>query len=193
MIARVCVYCSSSQSIHEDYHRAARELGAHLAEASVRIVYGGGAVGSMGHLADGALAAGGEVTGVLPKFMDELEWGHGRVTELQIVDNMHQRKSEMMAGSDAVVALPGGCGTFEELFEAITWKRLGIYCRPIVLVNTRGFFDPCLQLLERCVEEHFMGARHRDMWQVVDAPAEVIAAIEEAPPWDEAARGFAVQ
>jgi len=148
-------------------------------------------VGSMGALANGALSRGGRVVGVLPRFMAELEWGHDRLSELHLVDDMRTRKHEMLSRSQAVVALPGGSGTLEELLEAITLKRLGIYLGPIVLVNTRGFFEPLLALLERAVDERFMDRRHLAMWQVVAEPEEVPAALREAPAWTADARRFA--
>ena len=146
----------------------------------------------MGALADGAIEAGGVVRGVLPRFMEELEWGHRGITQLEYVDSMRQRKERMLEQADAVVALPGGCGTLEELFEVITFKRLGLYSGPIVLVNTRGFFDRCTALLEHCVEERFMDVRHLAMWQVVVEPEEVLEAVANAPPWSKSAVGFAV-
>jgi uncharacterized protein (TIGR00730 family) len=187
----VCVYCASSARCAPDYHDAARRLGSALAEAGYTIVYGGGATGSMGAVADGALARGGRVIGVLPRFMQELEWGHDRLTELHLVDDMRTRKHEMLSRSDGVVALPGGSGTLEELLEAISLKRLGIFLGPIVLVNTRGFFDPLLGLLETAVAERFMDERHLAMWQVVKEPEEVPGALAAAPAWSEDARRFA--
>jgi uncharacterized protein (TIGR00730 family) len=189
----VCVYAASSKACHPDYHDAAQRLGVFLAERGFTIVYGGGGAGLMGALADGALSRGGRITGVLPKFMKELEWGHSGLTELHLVEDMHTRKHRLLTGSDAVVALPGGCGTLEELLEAITLKRLGLYLKPIVLVNTRRFFDPLLQLLASAVEERFMDERHSAMWQVVNEPEEVVAAFRTAPPWSAAARSFATQ
>jgi uncharacterized protein (TIGR00730 family) len=189
----VCVYCASSTSCAPAYHEAARRLGAALAEAGFAVVYGGGAVGSMGALADGALGRGGHVIGVLPRFMDELEWGHDRLSELHLVDDMRTRKHEMLSRSDAVVALPGGSGTFEELLEAITLKRLGIFLGPIVLVNTRGFFDPLLALLANAVVERFMDERHLAMWQVVAEPEQVPSALAAAPAWSADARRFAAR
>ncbi len=191
---RVAVYCASSRKCAPEYHAAARRLGEVLADGGFTVVYGGGAVGSMGALADGALARGGRVVGVLPRFMDALEWGREGLTELQLVDDMRVRKDKMLQGSEAVVALPGGCGTFEELFEVLTLKRLGLYLQPIVLVNTRGFFDPLQQLLATAIEERFMDARHGAgvMWQVVSAPEDVPRAIADAPPWTRDAQGFAV-
>jgi hypothetical protein len=187
------VYCASSEKAPPVYHDAAARLGRSLAGHGVTVVYGGGSLGSMGRLADAALAAGGKVIGILPRFMSELEWGHNSLTDLRLVDDMHQRKRLMLESADAVVALPGGCGTLEELFEAITWKRLGIYVKPIVLVNVRGFFDPCLELLERAVREGFMHEKHADMWSVVEQPEEAYQAILAAPEWSSAATAFAVQ
>ncbi len=185
------VYCASSTQAHPDHYAAARTLGRLLAEQGITIVYGGGSVGSMGALADAALAARGRLIGILPRFMDDLEWGHKSLTEMRLVDDMHHRKRLMLEEADAVVALPGGSGTFEELLEAITWKRLGLYRNPIVIVNVRGFYDPLRELLERAVAERFMDVRHRDMWTFVDGPEDVLEAIRNAPPWPTDARAFA--
>ena len=187
----VCVYCASSRSAHPDYRAAARRLGEVLAAAGVGIVYGGGAAGSMGALADGALARGGRVIGILPRFMADLEWGHKGLTDLQLVEDLRTRKHVMLTLSQAAIALPGGSGTLEELLEAITLKRLGLYLKPIVLVNTRGFFAPLLKLLDHAIEERFMDRRHLDMWQVVAQPEEVPAALAAAPAWGPEARSFA--
>lgn len=187
----VCVYCASSRTAHPEYRDAARRLGATLAEQGFGVVYGGGGAGSMGALADGALSKGGRVVGVLPRFMADLEWGHKGLTELNLVEDMRTRKHLMLARSQAAVALPGGSGTLEELLEAITLKRLGLYLNPIVLVNTRSFFDPLIELLSRAVEERFMDERHLKMWQVVPQPEQVPEALEAAAPWTTAARGFA--
>ncbi|SPE40976.1 conserved hypothetical protein [Candidatus Sulfopaludibacter sp. SbA3] len=190
-IQTVCVYCASSERTPPVYLEAAAQLGRTLAEAGMGIVYGGSSLGSMGRLAAAALDGGGRVTGVLPRFMDDLEWGHRSLTELRLVDDMHERKRTMLELSDAVVALPGGCGTLEELFEAITWKRLGLYRGPVVLVNINGFYDPALQLLARCVEEQFMDAKHAAMWQVAAGPSNVVETLRAAPEWPEDARTFA--
>jgi uncharacterized protein (TIGR00730 family) len=187
----ICVYCASSERCDAAYHAAARRLGGVLAARKFTIVYGGGASGSMGALADGALAAGGKIIGVIPRFMLELEWGHRHLTELRVVEDMRIRKHAMLTESHGVVALPGGSGTLEELMEAITLKRLGLYVHPIVLVNTRGFFNPLVQLLQHAVDERFMNEQHLKMWQVVDTPDEVPAAIDSAPHWSAAAREFA--
>jgi uncharacterized protein (TIGR00730 family) len=188
---RICVYCASSRTCDAAYHQAARQLGALLTRQSWSIVYGGGAFGSMGALADGALAEDGKVIGIIPDFMKELEWAHSGLSELKVVEDLRRRKELMLENSDAVVALPGGSGTLEELFEAITFKRLGLYLKPIILVNTKGFFNPCLELLDRCIEERFMDSRHRAMWKAVKNPEEVIPAILSALSWDKEARSFA--
>jgi len=191
MIRSVCVYCASSGRAPAVYAEAAAHLGRTLAAAGLRIVYGGSSLGSMGRMAEAALAAGGEVTGVLPRFMDELEWGHRSLTELRLVDDMHERKRTMLELADAVVALPGGCGTLEELFEAITWKRLGLFFGPVVLVNVNGFYDPCVALLNRAVDERFMDEKHRAMWSVVAEPEAVPEALHATPEWPRESRNFA--
>ena len=173
------------------YLDAALRLGRVLATEGLTVVYGGSALGSMGRVAGGALENGGRVIGVLPRFMQELEWGHASLTEMRLVDSMHERKQLMLDLAGAVVALPGGCGTLEELFEAITWKRLGLFCGPIVLVNVAGFFDPCLELLARSVADGFMREKHTQMWSVVGEPEQVPEAIRNAPPWSPEARLFA--
>ncbi len=187
----VCVYCASSKTSHPEYREAAFRLGATLAEQGLAVVYGGGAVGSMGALADGALSKGGRVVGILPRFMADLEWGHKGLSELQLVEDMRTRKHLMLTRSQAAIALPGGCGTLEELLEAITLKRLGLYVNPIVLVNTRGFFDSFQDFMARTVEERFMDERHLLMWQIVATPEEVPQALAQAPAWSAEARSFA--
>jgi len=180
---RVTVYCASSNQVHPEFHAAARRLGELLAEAGVAIVYGGGRIGSMGQLADGALSRGGIVSGVIPGFMQEIEWGHPGLSELILVDDMHGRKRRMLEQTDAVIALPGGCGTYEELFEALTLKRLGLFDRPILMVDSRRHFQPLRVLLEQFIADRFMSERHRAMWRFVDSPEEVLPALADFPPW----------
>jgi hypothetical protein len=187
----VCVYCASSSTAHPEYREAAFKLGEALAAGGITVIYGGGGRGSMGALADGALGKGGRVVGILPRFMDDLEWGHRGLSELKLVEDMRTRKHLMLAGAQAAIALPGGCGTLEELLEAITLKRLGLFLGPIVLVNTRGYFQPLLETLSRAVEEHFMDARHALMWQVVARPEDVPDALARAPAWSVEFRSFA--
>ena len=145
----------------------------------------------MGALATGALAEGGNVVGIIPDFMNELEWGHKKITELRVVRDMHERKRLMIQNASAVVALPGGSGTFEELLEAVTLKRLALFLGPIIFLNTRSFFDHLLLALEHCVTERFMDPRHMSMWSVVNEPEEVLPAIRCAPPWETSSIRFA--
>ncbi|MFQ5683120.1 MAG: TIGR00730 family Rossman fold protein [Candidatus Binatia bacterium] len=190
-IHSVCVYCASSRKANSGYYDDANRLGRLLAKQGIRLIYGGGAVGAMGAIADGALAEGGCVIGVLPRFMYDLKWGHKELTELRIVNDIHERKRLMIEEVDAIIALPGGSGTLEELLEAITWKRLGLCVHPIIVVNMLGFFDPLIIQLERAIEGNFMDARHRSIWTVVNSVDEVIPAIQTAPVWTVDARRFA--
>jgi uncharacterized protein (TIGR00730 family) len=187
----VCVYCASSRAAHADYREAAFRLGAELAAGGYDVVYGGGARGSMGALADGALSKGGQVIGILPRFMADLEWGHSGLSELQLVEDMRTRKHLMLSRSDAVIALPGGSGTLEELLEAITLKRLGLYVNPIILINTRRYFEPLLRLFDSAIRERFMDERHARMWEVVEEPEGVLEALRNSPAWSSGAREFA--
>ena len=189
---RICIYAASSDRTDPAYREAARSLGELLADARCTIVYGGGSVGSMGAVADGALARGGEVLGVLPKFMADREWGHPGLTRLELVEDMRERKHRLLTDSDAVIALPGGCGTLEELFEAITLKRLGLYFNPIVLLDTLDYWQPLDAFLHQVIEQHFMNPEHAKMWSRVAKPEDVLAAIENAPKWDTDARDRAV-
>jgi len=188
----VCVYCASSQACDVQFHEVAHRLGGLLAQAGWAVVYGGGRSGSMGALAEGALAAGGRVVGVIPRFMRDLEWGHEELTELHVVEDMRTRKHEMLTRASAVIALAGGTGTLEELLEAITLKRLGLFLGPIVIVNTKGYYDPLLEQLAAAIEGRFMDNRHGSLWSVVTEPEAVLQAIETAPEWDPANRDFAV-
>jgi len=188
---QVCVYCGSSRNCDPVYLDAAARLGRELASNGATIVYGGGAVGSMGALAEGALAEGGRVIGIIPGFMNELDWGHKGITELRVVRDIHERKRLMIQDANAVVALPGGSGTLDELLEAISLKRLALFLGPIVVLNTRSYFDDLLLLLERCITERFMDPRHESMWSVVNEPTEVLPAIRSAPPWDSKSLRFA--
>jgi len=187
----ICVYCASSTQIKPSYFDATSSLAQILAKANISVVYGGGSNGLMGQLADSVLAEGGKITGVIPRFMCEVEWNHTNLTELILVETMHERKEKMATMADAVVALPGGCGTLEELLEVITWKRLGIFTKPIVIVNLEGYFDALITMLDRAVDEHFMRDEHREMWKVVETPEEVLSAIQNSTVWDSNARSFA--
>jgi len=189
---RICVYCASSQECDPHYHAAAFRLGALLAESGCVVVYGGGSAGSMGAVANGALSVGGEVIGIIPKFMADLEWGHPGLTRLELVEDMRERKHRLLTDSDAVIALPGGCGTLEELFEALTLKRLGLYFNPIILLNTRGFYTPLQGFMESVITEQFMNTEHLAMWSLVNEPEDVLPAIKATPRWRDDARDIAV-
>lgn len=187
----ICVYCASSSQVKTSYFTATARLGKILADANLSIVYGGGSMGLMGRLADSTLEAGGKITGIIPRFMCDVEWNHTKLTELILVDTMHERKEKMAMMADAIIALPGGCGTLEELLEVITWKRLGIFTKPIVIVNIEGYYDALIEMLNRAADEHFMRDEHRRMWEVVETPEEVLNAIENSQVWDANARSFA--
>ena len=190
-IKRVCVYCASSSIVNRQYFNAAEKLGSMLARNNIEIVYGGGSSGLMGRLADAALDSGGRVVGVMPYFMNDLEWGHSDLTELILVDDLARRKKRMVQNTDAIIALPGGSGTLEELVEAITWKRLAIYLNPIIICNIDGFYDPFIAMLQRMVDQNFMDARHMDMWTIIEDVAHVIDAIRSAKVWSPDNRQFA--
>lgn len=157
----VCVYCASSTKIDPAYTEAARCLGTLLGSRGIHVVNGAGNMGLMGTVSDAALAAGGRVTGVIPRFMVEQRWHHTGLSELIVTEDMHERKRTMLRLADAVIALPGGCGTLEELLEAITWKQLGLYLNPIVILNLKGYYDPLLAMFDRAIGEHFMGGAPR--------------------------------
>lgn len=190
-IRSVCVYCASSTKIDPAYTDDARRLGSLLGGRGIRVVNGAGNMGLMAAVSDAALAAGGRVTGVIPGFMVSRGWHHTGLTELRVVKDMHERKETMLSLSDAIIALPGGCGTLEELLEAITWKQLGLYPHPIVLLNTRGYYDPLLQVFARAVDEHFMGLRHASLWHVASTPDEAVELVHSLPQWDASFNKFA--
>jgi len=180
---RVTVYAASSQALDRRYFDTAARLGRALALSGHPIVYGGGGSGLMGALADAALDAGGQVHGVIPEFLMNLEKGHQHLTSLEVVPDMRERKHRMLQDSCAVVTLPGGCGTFEEVFEAMTLKRLGQYFGPIILVNAHGYYDLLLKFLRHSVEERFMGRVHLDLWHTVVDPEQAPEAIRSVEPW----------
>ena len=160
---RVCVFCGSSAGIRPEYGFAAQALTTELVRRGLGLVYGGGNVGLMGLLADSMLAAGGEVIGVIPQSLLEREVGHRGVTELRVVDTMHQRKALMNDLSDAFIALPGGFGTLEEFFEILTWSQLGIHAKPCGLLNVSGYYDDLMAMLDHAVTEHFLRPTYREL------------------------------
>jgi len=190
-INSVCVYSASSTKIAPVYFQAAEELGRLLAEHHIRLINGAGSIGLMCSVADAVLKNGGEVTGVIPHFMVEQNWHHTGLTELIEVESMHERKQKMANLSDGIIALPGGCGTLEELLEIITWKQLGLYLNPIIILNVNEFFDPLLEMLEKAIEENFMRQQHGDIWKVARTPEEAVKLLYETPVWDVSIRKFA--
>ena len=178
----VCVFCGSHTGRGEIYKSAARRFGEELARRGLTLVYGGGKVGLMGIVADSVLENGGRVVGVIPRFLMEREVGHGGVTELLIVENMHERKATMAEYADAFVALPGGVGTLEEIFEAWTWMMLGLHNKPVGLLQVGNYFDPLLAYLDRTVEEGFVSTGHRRLLKVSDDPAVLLARLSKAEP-----------
>ncbi|MDF3864536.1 TIGR00730 family Rossman fold protein [Pseudomonas denitrificans (nom. rej.)] len=184
----ICVFCGASPGATPIYQEAAEALGRHLAENGIQLVYGGGAVGLMGMVANAALAAGGEVIGIIPQSLKDAEVGHSGLTRLEVVDGMHARKARMAELSDAFIALPGGLGTLEELFEVWTWGQLGYHAKPLGLLEVNGFFDPLLTFLDHLVQERFVRQPHRDMLQRAASPAELVDALTAwkplaAPKW----------
>jgi uncharacterized protein (TIGR00730 family) len=170
----ICVYCGSADGKLPHYTHKARELAAALVDQNIGLVYGGGNVGLMGILANEVMRLGGEVTGVIPQLLMDLEVGHMALTRLHIVKDMHERKALMNALSDGFIALPGGIGTLEELFEMLTWRQLGYHSKPVGLLNAFGFYDLLLQFLNFQVDQEFLKPVHRTLLLQSDDPAELI-------------------
>ena len=190
---RVCVFTGSSPGADVAYRAASADLGHRLADRGIELVYGGAHVGLMGALADAALERGGRVTGVIPQSLVEREIAHPGLTDLRVVDSMHERKSQMAELADAFVALPGGVGTLEELFEVYTWNQLGLHAKPLGLFNVRGYFDGLVRFLDHAVEERFVTPAHRAMLLVgedLDALLDGLAGWEAPaqPKWIDRAR-----
>lgn len=188
---RICVYCASSAKIDQAYFDATEAVALDLVRSGIEVVYGGGATGLMGKLADTIIENGGKIKGIMPKFMNEVEWAHKKVADFEFTDTMHQRKARFLVDIDGLITLPGGTGTLEELLEAITLKRLGQFSKPIVILNTNGYYEPLKQMLNKCVSEHFMMEKHLEMWTFVDTPQEVVPALRSAGEWGSDAISFA--
>ena len=190
-IKNVCVYSASSTKIAPVYFAVAEELGRLLASQGINLINGAGSIGLMGATSNATLEAGGTVTGVIPHFMVEQNWHHTGLTQLIETETMHERKQLMAELSDGVIALPGGCGTMEELLEIITWKQLGLYLKPIVILNIQGFYDPLLEMLERAIDGNFMRSEHRAIWLVATSAQEAIDLLHTTPWWNKNVRKFA--
>ncbi|MEC8851591.1 MAG: TIGR00730 family Rossman fold protein [Pseudomonadota bacterium] len=190
-IKSICVFCGSSSAVAETHKDAARRFGAILAENGVRLIYGGGRVGLMGLVADGAAQAGGEVIGVIPDFLERIEVGTREISELVVTDSMHARKAKMYELADAFVTLPGGLGSLDETFEVITWTQLKLSAKPFVVVNVDGYWQPLLALIDHVIAAGFARPANRDILQVVDEVESVLPAlraIERAPDIDQRQR-----
>ena len=190
-IKKVCVYSASSTKIAPVYFAAAEELGRLLALRGINLINGAGSIGLMAATSNACLAAGGTVTGVIPRFMVEQNWHHQGLTQLIETETMHERKQTMAQMSDGIIALPGGCGTMEELLEIITWKQLGIYLNPIVILNIDGFYDPLLEMLQRAIDGNFMRPEHQNIWQVATSAQQAIELLYTTPLWNKDVRKFA--
>lgn len=177
------IYCASSRKVDQKYFEATMALADELLTRNVRVIYGGGAVGLMGALADRYLEKGGKISGIIPEFMVKVEWAHPQVADMHIVHDMHERKKKLIEGTDAVIALPGGTGTLEELSEVITLKRLGKFSRPIIMLNTDGFYTPLDNFLTKMADEKFLSQEHLDMWKLIDEPSKFWSVYENFPDW----------
>jgi len=187
----VCVYCASSTSIDDRYIKVAEDLAEELVKAGYGIVYGGGEVGLMGALANRVLTLNGDIKGVIPHFMVEVEWAHKGVDKMITVESMSERKSKLIEGVSAVIALPGSTGTLDELTDVISLKKLGLFTKPVIIVNSFGFYDSLFALFNKMIDENFMRPEHGQLWTEVSDAREVINAISTAPLWDKSAINIA--
>ena len=178
-MTRICVFCGSSPGARPAFARAAREVGTELARRGIGLVFGGGSVGLMGEVADAALAAGGEAIGVIPRSLVDRELAHARLTELRVVQTMHERKATMVELSSAFLALPGGLGTLDESFEILTWAQLGFHAKPFGVLDVEGYFAPLLAFLDGAVREGFVPAASRARWIEDTDPARLVAKLVE--------------
>lgn len=177
-VKNVCVYCGASSAADEVYKKAARDTGRALAGAGMMMVYGGGKSGLMGIAADAALAAGGKVTGIFPKFLEKFEPAHGGLTDHQVVDTMHERKQRMAKLADAFVVLPGGFGTLDEFFEILTWRQLKLHEKPVIVVNIENYWGPLLQAIDGIIEKKFARPAHRECFVVVNSVADLMGMLQ---------------
>jgi uncharacterized protein (TIGR00730 family) len=182
MVKKVCVYCASSTQINPLYKKEAYRLGEILASAGIHCLYGGGSVGLMGEIASAIKKNNGRITGVIPRFMVDQGWGNPNVEQI-VVETMHERKRLMLEDADAAIALPGGCGTLEELLEVITWKQLGLFTKPIVMLNSNNYYDPLLSMMNNAIDEKFMRQEHARIWSVAEKADEILPAVYASPHW----------
>ena len=181
----IVVYGASSADVEEVFSKDAYRLGQLLARNGRHIMTGGGATGLMAAVENGALDAGGKVTGIIPQFMVDNGWLHQGLTEVITTATMHERKNLLAKNADAAIALPGGTGTFEELFEIITWKMLGLFRKPVIILNTDHYYDPLLEMLERTAQRHFMNPVFLKLWAVAQTPDEALKLIDSLSDWQD--------
>ncbi|MEJ5285950.1 MAG: hypothetical protein CH6_4027 [Candidatus Kapaibacterium sp.] len=193
MIEYVTCFCASSNRVDKYYLESAYNLGSILARNSKTVIYGGGKVGLMGSLAQGVLDNGGKIIGVIPKFMQKYELGHNGITKLIEVNTIHEREELMINKADCIVALPGGTGTFEELLQALTWKRLKLIPTPIIIGNLKNYYNPLIQQLNKAVDENFMRNEHRKLWDVANTVEEIYDIIRYYDSHNEQIKLFDVQ
>lgn len=180
-IRSVCVYCGSSLGESQVYTAQAQILGRLLAENGIRLIYGGGRIGLMGVVAEAALAAGGEVVGIIPHHLHDWEIGHTGLTELHVVDSMHTRKRMMVEMSDGFIALPGGLGTLDEFFEVVTWRQLKLHDKPVIVLNIEDYWHPLLALIEAVIERGFARRTATNLFTIVDDAEAVIPVLQAEP------------
>ena len=190
-IKNVCVYCASSTKIDKKYFEAADHLGELIASKGIELINGGGKFGLMATTSDAVIRNGGKAVGIIPQFMIDHDWHHKSMSRLIIVKDMNERKQMMADISDAIIALPGGCGTFDELMGIITLKQLGLYLNPIVILNINGYYNPLLAAFDRAIAENFMGNLHANLWNVAETPEEAMNLIYTTPLWDKSYSKFA--
>ena len=190
-IQSIAVYCASSNKVRDTFVAAAETLGETIASSGLRLIYGDGGIGLMAAVARGVLKKKGEVVGVIPQFMVDNGWNNPLSTKTIVTKTMHERKALICEMADAMVALPGGIGTFEELLECLTWKQLGLHNNPVVILNTDGYYNKLLTCIDFMVQEQMMRPIHKEMFVVVNKPEEVLPAIENAPTWDPSTRRLA--
>ena len=182
MINSVCVFCGSSDRLNNNYIEAAYQLGNLLARRNLQLIYGAGSTGLMGALAEGALHGGGKVIGVIPALFNTPVLAHAKLTRLEVVNSIHERKARMIALGDAFIALPGGFGTFEELFEVLTWAQIGLHNKPVGLLNTLGYFDPLLGAIQHARQEGFIYEEHHSLFTCSSYAEELLEALANYQP-----------
>ncbi len=187
-IQSICVYCGSSDQIHPSFNQGARELGKELALRGIRLIYGGGRTGLMGAVAGGVLTAGGKVTGIVPESLNQKHLIADNLTELEVLGDIQSRKKRMLDLADALIALPGGFGTFDELFEALTWAQIGLHTKPIGVLNLDGYFDMLLMLIEHASVEGFIYQEHKDLLVQSTSPGDLIDQLSAYTPPEKLSR-----